>query len=102
MGLAIDGNIVHGIARGGQAFVSLESAAKDGSINIGGNNYYPFAENPSGEYTIEQPESEDGGYVGLDIHLIISKDGKLTVTEASTGGGGYIVPAELEIKKHPL
>ena len=36
MGLAIDGNEVHGVAHGGQAFVSLESANEDGSINIDG------------------------------------------------------------------
>ncbi len=39
MGLAIDGNEVHGIARGGQAFVSLGNTNADGSINIGGQNY---------------------------------------------------------------
>ena len=84
----------------GKDWIHVDRSAD--SVNIDGKKYYHFAENPSGKYTIEQPESEDGGYVGLDIHLIISKDGKLTVTEASTGGGGYIVPAELEIKKHPL
>ena len=41
MGLAIDGNEVHGIARGGQAFVSLGNTnSKDGSINIGGQYYF--------------------------------------------------------------
>ena len=40
MGLAIDGNEVHGIAKGGQAFVSLGNPNnKDGSINIGGQDY---------------------------------------------------------------
>ena len=39
MGLAIDGNEVHGIARGGQAFVSLGNTNTDGSINIGGQDY---------------------------------------------------------------
>ena len=39
MGLAIDGNEVHGIARGGQAFVSLGNVNTDGSINIGGQDY---------------------------------------------------------------
>lgn len=39
MGLAIDGNVVHGIAKGGQAFVSLENTNADGSINIGGQDY---------------------------------------------------------------
>lgn len=40
MGLAIDGNEVHGIARGGQAFVSLGNTNNaDGSINIGGQDY---------------------------------------------------------------
>lgn len=36
MGLAIDGNVVHGIARGGQAFVAMQ-ANNDGTININGN-----------------------------------------------------------------
>ncbi|NRO85264.1 hypothetical protein IMAU10149_01856 [Lactobacillus helveticus] len=40
MGLAIDGNEVHGIARGGQAFVSIGNANTDGSINIGGQDYF--------------------------------------------------------------
>lgn len=40
MGLAIDSNVVHGIARGGQAFVSLgDTNEKDGSINIDGQDY---------------------------------------------------------------
>lgn len=38
MGLVIDGNVVHGIARGGQAFLTMQ-ANKDGSINLGGNLY---------------------------------------------------------------
>lgn len=38
MGLAIDGNVVHGIARGGQAFLTMQTN-KDGSINLGGNLY---------------------------------------------------------------
>ena len=40
MGLAIDGNEVHGIARGGQAFVSIGNVnSTDGSLNIGGQYY---------------------------------------------------------------
>ena len=39
MGLAIDGNVVHGIARGGQAFVGVGDATANGSINIGGQYY---------------------------------------------------------------
>ena len=38
MGLAIDGNEVHGIARGGQAFLAMQ-ANNDGTINLGGNLY---------------------------------------------------------------
>ncbi len=38
MGLAIDGNVVHGIARGGQAFLAMQ-ANNDGTINLGGNLY---------------------------------------------------------------
>lgn len=38
MGLAIDGNVVHGIARGGQPFLAMQ-ANKDGSINLGDNLY---------------------------------------------------------------
>lgn len=36
MGLAIDGNVVHGIARGGQAFLAMQ-ANNDCTININGN-----------------------------------------------------------------
>lgn len=39
MGLAIDGNEVHGIARGGQAFISLGNTNGDGSLNIDGQDY---------------------------------------------------------------
>ena len=38
MGLAIDGNEVHGIAKGGQPFLAMQ-ANKDGSINFGGSLY---------------------------------------------------------------
>ena len=38
MGLAIDGNEVHGIARGGQAFLAMQENS-DGSININGNMF---------------------------------------------------------------
>ena len=38
MGLAIDGNVDHGIAKGGQAFLAMQ-ANKDGSINFGGSLY---------------------------------------------------------------
>ena len=39
MGLAIDGNEVHGIARGGQAFVSIGNTNADGSISLNGQDY---------------------------------------------------------------
>ncbi len=39
MGLAIDGNEVHGIARGGQAFISLGNTNGDGSLSIDGQDY---------------------------------------------------------------
>lgn len=38
MGLAIDGNVVHGIAKGGQPFLAMQ-ANNDGTINLGGNLY---------------------------------------------------------------
>lgn len=38
MGLVIDGNVVHGIAKGGQPFLAMQ-ANKDGSINFGGSLY---------------------------------------------------------------
>lgn len=38
MGLAIDGNEVHGIAKGGQPFLAMQTN-KDGSINFGGSLY---------------------------------------------------------------
>lgn len=38
MGLAIDGNVVHGIARGGQAFLPI-TKNKDGSVVIDGHTY---------------------------------------------------------------
>lgn len=37
MGLAIDGNVVHGIARGGQAFQPV--TISDGEITVGGKTY---------------------------------------------------------------
>ena len=39
MGLAIDGNEVHGIAKGGQAFLSIGNTNADGSLNISGRKY---------------------------------------------------------------
>lgn len=44
MGLAIDGNVVNGIARGGQAFVPVEQLpqiSSDGSITYNGKQYDP-------------------------------------------------------------
>lgn len=38
MGLAIDGNVVQGIAKGGQPFLAMQ-ANNDGTINLGGNLY---------------------------------------------------------------
>ena len=38
MGLAIDGNVVHGIAKGGQAFLPI-TKNKDGSVVIDGHTY---------------------------------------------------------------
>ncbi|NRO47692.1 hypothetical protein IMAU30132_00042 [Lactobacillus helveticus] len=102
MGLAIDGNEVHGIARGGQAFVSLESANKDGSINIDGKNYYPFAENPSGRYKIA---GTDANLNPIEINFTISEDGKLTVTKTSNAvyqGTTYLPINQIEVTKQPL
>lgn len=38
MGLVIDGNVVHGIAKSGQPFLAMQEN-NDGTINLGGNLY---------------------------------------------------------------
>lgn len=43
MGLAIDGNEVHGIARGGQAFLPIDENNADGSITYNGQKYIDLA-----------------------------------------------------------
>lgn len=43
MGLAIDGNVVHGIARGGQAFLPIDKSNEDGSITYNGQKYIDLA-----------------------------------------------------------
>lgn len=42
MGLAIDGNVVHGIAKGGQAFLPI-TKNEDGSITYNGQKYFDLA-----------------------------------------------------------
>ena len=91
MGLAIDGNVVHGIARGGQAFVSLGNANADGSINIGGQNYLStnsmkikkiskhglnftnFGESPTGTLDITSDLSNYAGYLAICV-IVPSSD----------------------------
>ena len=63
MGLAIDGNEVHGIARGGQAFVSLGNANADGSVNIGGQDYFnknKMTIKDTGNFNISFTKESDG------------------------------------------
>lgn len=43
MGLAIDGNEVHGIAKGGQAFLPIDKNNEDGSITYNGQKYIDLA-----------------------------------------------------------
>ena len=43
MGLAIDGNEVYGIARGGQAFLPIDKNNEDGSITYNGQKYIDLA-----------------------------------------------------------
>ena len=63
MGLAIDGNEVHGIAKGGQAFLSIGNTNKYGSINISGRKYAAMPVSftiPKGTHLLR--EGVEGGY----------------------------------------
>ena len=80
MGLAIDGNEVHGIAKGGQAFVSLGNANADGSINIGGQDYFSknkMAIKGTGNFDVSFRDSDDGtaSDVPIDVTSELSNYG---------------------------
>ena len=83
----------------GKEWIHVDTSAS--SVNIDGKTYYPFAKNPSGKYIINGLNGI-GGLAGyIEIHFTISKDGKLTVTNAE-GGEGDIPVGNLGIKKQPL
>lgn len=83
----------------GKDWIHVDRSAD--SVNIDGKNYYPFVENPSGQYEISGAGSNDDSYV--DIKFTISKDGKLTVDLAVGGSGSSSIPnTDLKIKKQPL
>lgn len=83
MGLAIDGNEVHGIAKGGQAFVSLGNINADGSINIGGQDYFnrnKIEFKDTGQSDMHQPKS-------YNLH---EADFDVDVTDKLLNYGGYL------------
>ncbi|AYE61453.1 hypothetical protein BC335_0965 [Lactobacillus helveticus] len=59
----------------GKDWIHVDTSAD--SVNVDGKTYYPFVENPSGQYKIT---GTDANYNPLEIDFTISKDGKLTVT----------------------
>lgn len=72
MGLAIDGNAVNGIARGGQAFVGLGNTNADGSINIGGQDYFSknkMAIKDTGRFNVTFQENDDGSASAVSIDV---------------------------------
>lgn len=72
MGLAIDGNVVNGIARGGQAFVGLGNTNADGSINIGGQDYFSknkMAIKDAGRFNVSFNRAYDGTALVVPIDV---------------------------------
>ena len=72
MGLAIDGNEVHGIARGGQAFVSLGNVNTDGSLNIGGQGFLSKNKmkiKDTGDFDLGFSESINSGTIDVTSNL---------------------------------
>lgn len=67
MGLAIDGNVVHGIAKGGQAFLAIQ-ANEDGSITYNGQKYIDLANASFNATKID----EDNRYVADDNPNILN------------------------------
>ena len=84
MGLAIDGNEVHGIARGGQAFVSLGNVNTDGSLNIGGQDYF----------STNKMKIIDTGSFGLGMSNY-APSVTVDVTSNLSNYGGYLAICEL-------
>lgn len=84
MGLAIDGNIVKGIARGGQAFVPVEQLpqiSSDGSITYNGKQYdtklkitdYYYTDMLNGtDYYLEAKDLDCTKYFGKKAMLVYS------------------------------
>ena len=95
MGLAIDGNIVHGIARGGEAFVGLGNANNtDGSLSIGGQDYLSknsMGIKDTGEFSIEFSNPPfSGGIVDPTIDVtneLSNYEGYLAICVIQTGAG---------------
>ena len=84
MGLAIDGNEVHGIARGGQAFVSLGNTNADGSINIGGQDFF----------STNKIKITDTGDFDLGLSVGVSS-GTIDVTSNLSDYGRYLAILEI-------
>ena len=93
MGLAIDGNEVHGIARGGQAFVSIGNVnSTDGSLNIDGQDYLSknkMGIKDTGEFSIEfSNPAFSGGIVDPTIDVtneLSNYEGYLAICVIQTG-----------------
>lgn len=68
-GLAINGNVVHGFAVGGQAFLPV-TTNKDGSLNVNGKKY-----EESGKYYYKESiDAGSDGYITYD-HSKINPNG---------------------------
>lgn len=82
MGLAIDSNVVHGIARGGQAFLAMQ-ANEDGSININGNVFTQIPKfNQKNEYSMQaKRDSDDTSQYDLVADLSSSNDNDAATRE---------------------
>ena len=83
MGLAIDGNEVHGIARGGQAFVSIGNTNADGSISLNGQDYLNESNmeiKDTGKFYISIGADDTGGYSASPVD----------VTNELSNYGGYL------------
>ena len=88
MGLAIDGNVVHGISRGGQAFVSLGNTNADGSINIGGQDYFSTNKikiTDTGDFDLGLSIDASSGTIDVTSNLSNYR-GYFAILEISTSG----------------
>lgn len=100
MGLAIDGNEVHGIAKGGQAFLPIDKNNEDGSINIDGRKYVTMPVSftiPEGTH-VSDGEHASGFTLSTDCNVTCVGTsnkfyyfcGEIEFTEGYDGGEWYM------------